>query len=50
MTAIPVSHIRLDERGVAWIDDTKLKVIEIALDKRAYGSKQDRRIILTTRL
>jgi uncharacterized protein (DUF433 family) len=37
---MPVSattHIRLDERGVAWIDDTNTKVIEVALDMIAHG-------------
>ena len=27
-----ISHIRLDERGVAWIDQTRVKVIEVAMD------------------
>jgi hypothetical protein len=31
------AHIYLDERGVAWIDDTNVKVIEVALDKLAHG-------------
>lgn len=30
-------HIWLDERGVAWIDDTNYKVIEIVLDHIAHG-------------
>ena len=30
-------HIRLDERGVAWIDDANVKVIEVVLDRLAYG-------------
>lgn len=37
---MPVSttgHIRLDERGVAWIDDTKTKVVEVAMDMIAHG-------------
>ncbi len=34
--AIP-SHIHLDERGRAWIDDTNTKVIEVALSQVAYG-------------
>ena len=37
---MPVStttHVRLDERGVAWIDDTNTKVIEVALDMIAHG-------------
>jgi len=38
MTATEIgSHIRLDERGVAWIDATRVKVIEVALDHIAYG-------------
>jgi uncharacterized protein (DUF433 family) len=35
MTTYP--HIRLDDRGVAWIDDTNVKVIEVVLDRLAYG-------------
>jgi uncharacterized protein (DUF433 family) len=31
------SHVRLDERGVAWVDDTKVKVIEVVGDYLAYG-------------
>jgi uncharacterized protein (DUF433 family) len=31
------THIHLDDAGVAWIDDTNVKVIEVALDKIAYG-------------
>src|SRR5688572_27075139 len=37
---MPVStttHIHLDARGVAWIDDTNTKVIEVALDMIAHG-------------
>ena len=37
---MPVSataHIRLDDRGVAWIDETNTKVIEVALDMIAHG-------------
>lgn len=37
MTTVLNSHVRLDERGVAWVDNTNVKVIEIALDKRAHG-------------
>ena len=37
MQTIPTAHIHLDDRGVAWIDDTNTKVIEVALDKIAYG-------------
>ena len=33
----PITHIRRDERGVAWIGDTNTKVIEVAMDHVAYG-------------
>ena len=31
------SHIRIDEHGIAWIDDTKVKVVEVVQDYLAYG-------------
>jgi len=37
MSNMVTAHIHLDERGVAWIDDTNVKVIEVVLDKLAYG-------------
>lgn len=37
MQTVTSSHIWLDDRGVAWIDDTNVKVIEIALDQIANG-------------
>ena len=37
MLTMETAHIYLDERGVAWIDDTNTKVIEVVLDKIAYG-------------
>jgi uncharacterized protein (DUF433 family) len=37
MQAIATTHIYLDEEGRAWIDDTNTKVIEVVLDKLAYG-------------
>jgi len=37
MQTIQTSHIYLDEEGRAWIDDTNTKVIEVVLDKLAYG-------------
>lgn len=38
MTATEISsHIGIDNRGVAWIDDTRVKVIEVAMDHLAYG-------------
>jgi uncharacterized protein (DUF433 family) len=37
LIAEPASHIIGDERGVAWVDDTNVKVIELALDHLTYG-------------
>jgi len=37
MTSTETAHILLDDSGVAWIDDTNVKVIEVVLDKLAYG-------------
>ena len=37
MAMISHPHIRLDAQGVAWIDDTNIKVIEVVLDRLAYG-------------
>ena len=34
-------HIKLDENEVAWIDDTRIKVIEVAIDKIANGSSPE---------
>src|SRR4051794_14293265 len=31
------AHIRLDDRGAAWIDETNAKVFEVALDMIAHG-------------
>ena len=36
-TAVIPSHIHLDDRGRAWIDDTNTKVIEVALAQVAHG-------------
>lgn len=41
MTAVVDSYIEIDENRVAWIADTKVKVIEIALDKLAHGSSPE---------
>src|SRR5512144_1618900 len=35
------THIQLDEKGVAWIDNTRVKVIEVVLDKLAHGSSPE---------
>ena len=31
------AHIRLDDQGRPWIDDTNVKVIEVVLDHLGYG-------------
>src|SRR3990172_3256701 len=36
-----VGRIRLDEEGVAWIDGTQVKIIELAIDKLAHGSSPE---------
>ena len=41
MIAVTPTHIELDEQGVAWISGTKVKVIEVALDKLAHGSSPE---------
>ncbi len=41
MTAVVDSYIEIDENRVEWIADTKVKVIEIALDKLAHGSSPE---------
>lgn len=41
MTAVIESYIEIDEGHVAWIVDTKIKVIEIAIDKLAHGSSPE---------
>ncbi|MCL4207667.1 MAG: DUF433 domain-containing protein [Pirellulaceae bacterium] len=41
MAAVLASHIELDEIGVAWIDDTNVKVIEVVLDKLTHGSSPE---------
>jgi len=34
-------HIRVDDAGVAWIEGTQVKVIELAMDKLAHGSSPE---------
>jgi len=41
MSAIFVTQIELDDRGVAWIAGTRVKVAEVVLDKIAYGSSPE---------
>jgi len=37
MELVTASHICLDERGRAWIDDTNTKVIEVVCDHTGWG-------------
>ena len=41
MTATFATQIEIDARGMAWIAGTKVKVIEVVLDKIAYGSSPE---------
>lgn len=41
MTATFATQIELDDRGIAWIAGTKVKVIEVVLDKIANGSSPE---------
>ncbi|MEW6126909.1 MAG: DUF433 domain-containing protein [Acidobacteriota bacterium] len=41
MSAIVSTLIELDDKGVAWISGTKVKVIELAADKLAHGSSPE---------
>jgi uncharacterized protein (DUF433 family) len=41
MAAVVSTLIELDERDVAWITGTKVKVIEVATDKLAHGSSPE---------
>src|SRR5262249_52942879 len=38
IAAESVTHVRLDSKGVAWVDATNMKVIELAVDKLAHHS------------
>lgn len=37
MTAIFATQIEIDGQGVAWLAGTKVKVVEVVLDKLAHG-------------
>jgi uncharacterized protein (DUF433 family) len=41
MSKLATTHIELDEEGVAWIANTRVKVIEVAIDKLAHGSSPE---------
>jgi len=36
-TAAPTTHVALDKSGVAWIDGTKVKIVEVIVDHLTYG-------------
>ena len=38
MSVVNRTHVWIDDRGVAWVDQTNIKVIEIALERLAHGS------------
>jgi uncharacterized protein (DUF433 family) len=41
MSSITTTHVEVDEDGVAWIEGTRVKVIEVAIDKIAHGSSPE---------
>ena len=41
VTVTFATQIEIDNRGVAWIAGTKVKVTEVVLDKIAYGSSPE---------
>src|SRR2546428_11321943 len=41
MAIAATTHVRFDERGVAWLDDTNIKVIEVVLERLAHGSSPE---------
>jgi uncharacterized protein (DUF433 family) len=41
VTAVFATQVELDERGIAWLAGTKVKVLEVALDKIAHGWSPD---------
>jgi uncharacterized protein (DUF433 family) len=41
MSTIAATHIEIDDDGVAWIANTRVKVIEVAIDKHAHGSSAE---------
>ena len=36
-----IPHVELDDQGIAWVRGTRVKVIEIAVDKLAHGSSPE---------
>lgn len=41
MTTLAHTLIELDEHGVAWLSGSRIKVIEVVLDKLAHGSSPE---------
>ncbi|MDX6272623.1 MAG: hypothetical protein QOD28_3846 [Acidobacteriota bacterium] len=41
MSSITTTHVEIDEHGVAWIEGTRVKVVEVAIDKIAHGSSPE---------
>ena len=41
MSIITAAHIDIDDEGVAWIDDTRVKVIEVVMDRIVHGSSPE---------
>jgi len=41
MSIAPSAHIHLDDRNVAWIDESNIKVIEVALERIAHGASAE---------
>lgn len=41
MSTAATAHIEIDENGVAWIDNTQVKVIEVVVDKIVHGSSPE---------
>jgi len=41
LSTTTAGHIRVDDAGVAWIEGTQVKVIELATDKLAHGSSPE---------
>lgn len=45
MSVVSSNHIRIDDRNVVWIDQTNIKVLEIALDRIAHVSSVEEIIV-----
>jgi uncharacterized protein (DUF433 family) len=41
MATIIEKHVSVDAEGVAWIDDTNVKVLEVALERMAHGNSAE---------